>query len=164
MTDNLHEEIHKRAQEFFAKSLVEGISGAERVWLDQHLRDCSDCAREIRATHELLGALRSVPVTIPRDLAARTQLRVRLRAQETSPGTQNNGIVLWLITGISWLLGILSAPLVWRAFAWIGAEFSIPKLALQMGFVFWWTVPALFAVGAILHQRSLVSATSRNRQ
>lgn len=160
MTDNLH----SRAQELFTKSLVEGISTDDRAWLDAHLRDCSACAREIFATQDLFGALRSVPVTVPRDLAARTQLRIRLRAQETAPGSQSSGIVLWLITGMSWLLGIFSAPLVWRAFAWVGAQFSIPKLALQIGFVFWWVVPALFAVGAVLHQRAQANATSRNRQ
>ncbi len=160
MTDNLH----SRAQELFAKSLVEGISGADRVWLDAHLRDCPDCSRKILATQNLLGALRSVPVTVPRDLAARTQLRVRLRAQETSSARESSSILLWLITGMSWLLGIFSAPLVWRAFAWVGVQFSIPKLALQMGFVFWWVVPALFAVGAILHQKALASRSSRGQQ
>ena len=33
---------------------------------------------------EALQALRSVPALVPKDLAARTQLRVRLRAQEVS--------------------------------------------------------------------------------
>jgi hypothetical protein len=159
MTENLH----ASAQELFAKSQVEGITSGDRAWLDQHLRDCLDCTREITATQDLLGALRSVPVTVPRDLAARTQLRVRLRVQETAPGSQQiSSIVLWLITGMSWLLGIFSAPLVWRGFTWVGFHFSIPNLALQMGFVFWWVLPALFAVGAILHQRGLASASPRD--
>ena len=159
MTENLH----ASAQELFAKSQVEGITSGDRAWLDQHLRDCPDCTREITATQDLLGALRSVPVTVPRDLAARTQLRVRLRVQETAPGSQQiSSIVLWLITGMSWLLGIFSAPLVWRGFTWVGVHFSIPNLALQMGFVFWWVLPALFAVGAILHQRGLASASPRD--
>jgi len=68
--------------------------------------------------------------------------------------------LLWLITGMSWLLGLLSAPLVWRVFAWAGGHFSIPKLALEMGFVFWWVVPALFAVGAILHQKAQISSST----
>jgi hypothetical protein len=155
MTGNLH----TRAQELFANSLLEPIDTADRSWLDQHLRDCPDCAREIISTQELLGALRSVPIDMPRDLAARTQLRVRLRAQETAPASQS-GILLWVITGMSWLLGLFSAPLVWRAFAWTGDHFSIPKLALQTGFVLWWVVPALFAVGAILHQRASSSTRS----
>ena len=47
---------------------------------------------------------------------------------------------------------MLSAPLVWRGFAWFGGHFGVPRLALEMGFVLWWTVPALFAAGAILYQ------------
>jgi hypothetical protein len=158
MTDN----PHVRAQEYFPKSLVEGISPADRTWLDQHLRDCPDCAREIVSTQDVLAALRNVPIAMPRDLVARTQLRVRLRAQEAAQISQSN-FLLWVITGISWLLGIFSAPLVWRAFAWMGAHFSVPKLALEMAFVLWWIVPALFAVGAILHQKALVSASRSNK-
>lgn len=158
MTDN----PHVRAQEYFPKSLVEGISPADRTWLDQHLRDCPDCAREIVSTQDVLAALRNVPIAMPRDLVARTQLRVRLRAQEAAQTSQSN-FLLWVITGISWLLGIFSAPLVWRGFAWMGAHFSVPKLALEMAFVLWWIVPALFAVGAILHQKALVSASRSNK-
>jgi hypothetical protein len=149
--------LHTRAKELFAKSLVEGIATADRSILDQHLRDCPDCAREIISTQELLGALRNVPIAVPRDLAARTQLRVRLREQESAQ-VSRNGILLWVITGMSWLLGLFSAPLVWRVFAWVGGHYSIPKVALEMGFVFWWVLPALFAVGAILHQKTLDSA------
>ena len=155
MTDNLH----TRAQDFFAKSLVEEISSADRAWLDQHLGDCPDCAREILSTQNLLTALRSVPISMPPDLASRTQLRVRLRAQE-HPETSPSNFLLWIITGMSWLLGIFSAPLVWHGFAWIGAHFSIPKLALELAFVLWWVAPALFAVGAVLHQKAIVSAWS----
>jgi hypothetical protein len=155
MTENLH----THAQEFFAKSLVEGISSADRTWLDQHLRDCPNCAREIFSTQDVLGALRSVPIAMPRDLAARTQLRVRLRAQEATQ-TSHSNFLIWVISGMSWLLGVFSAPLVWRGFAWMGAHFSIPKLALEFAFVLWWVVPALFAVGAVLHQKVLASTWS----
>ncbi|HEY2120475.1 MAG TPA: hypothetical protein VGH37_14895 [Candidatus Acidoferrum sp.] len=158
MTENLH----TRAQEFFAKSLVEGISSADRAWLDQHLRDCPDCAREILATQDLLGALRNVPVAVPRDLAARTQLRVRLRTQESTQTSQST-LMLWLITAMSWLLGIFSAPLVWRAFAWVGAELSLPKLLLEIGFVFWWTVPPLLAAAVIVHQKALTAEWSNKK-
>lgn len=147
---------HARAQRCFEKSLVEELSAMDRDWLDQHLRDCPDCAREILSTQEILGALRRVPILLPVDLVARTQLRVRLRAQQSEAPHSN--VLLWAITGMSWMLGLLSAPLVWRGFAWMGAHFSIPKLALEFGFVLWWVVPALFAVGAILYQKTSVSA------
>ena len=158
----MSETPHERAQQLFAQSLVEGLSSADQAWLDAHLHDCNDCARQTASTRELLHALRSVPVAVPHDLAARTQLRVRLRAQQSAQ-TSSNGALLWSITAASWLLGILSAPLVWRVFAWVGAQLSVPKLVLEFGFVLWWTVPALAAVGAVLYQRGIShSSTRRN--
>jgi hypothetical protein len=156
----MNENLHIRAQKFFAQSLVEGLSQADQSWLDQHLRGCADCAREAASTHELLHALRNVPVSVPRDLAARTQLRVRLRAQESARTSQDH-FLLWVITGFSWLVGVLSAPLIWRGFAWAGNHLHAPKLAVEMGFVLWWAVPALFAVAAVLHQKGLNLGRSR---
>ena len=61
---------------------------------------------------------------------------------------------MWIIAVASWLLGLFSAPLVWRGFSWLGAEFRLPKPVLELGFVLWWTVPALIAVAIVLHQRA----------
>jgi hypothetical protein len=144
---------HQRAQQLFAQSLVEGLSSADQAWLAAHLRDCGACAQGIAWSGQLLQALRSVPVAVPRDLAARTQLRVRLRAQESAT-TAGSGALLWIITAASWLLGIFSAPFVWRMFAWVGSQLNLPKPLLEFGFVLWWTVPALIAVAVVLHQRS----------
>jgi hypothetical protein len=149
----MSETLHQRAQQLFAQSLVEGLPSADQTWLEAHLRDCSDCARQTASTRELLNALRRVPIAVPRDLAARTQLRVRLRAQQSvQPST--SGALLWIITATSWLLGILSAPLVWRVFAWAGTQLNLPKPVLEFGFVLWWTIPALIAVAVVLHQRA----------
>jgi anti-sigma factor RsiW len=149
MSDN----VHQRAQQLFAQSLVEGLPPADQSWLEAHLHECPTCAQRTASTRELLSALRNVPVATPSDLAARTQLRVRLRAQEFAQAS-NSGVLLWIITAASWLLGVLSAPLVWRGFAWLGAEFHLPKPVLELGFVLWWTVPALIAVAVVLHQRA----------
>jgi anti-sigma factor RsiW len=149
----MSENVHRRAQQLFSQSLVEGLSSGGQSWLEAHLRECPACARQVASTRELLSALRNIPISTPRDLAARTQLRVRLRAQEFAQAS-NSGLLLWIITAASWLLGVLSAPLVWRGFAWLGAEFHLPKTVLQLGFVLWWTVPALIAVAAVLHQRA----------
>ena len=89
-------------------------------------------------------------------------MRVRLRAQESAQSS-NGGVLLWVITGASWLLGILSAPLVWRGFTWVGAQLNLPKLVLEMGFVLWWTVPALIAVAVILQQRAAGAISGRGR-
>jgi hypothetical protein len=155
----MNDKLHQRAQQLFAQSLVEGLSSPDQTWLDAHLRDCGACAREIASTGQLLQALRTVPVAVPRDLVVRTQMRIRLRAQE-SAGTVGSGALLWIITAASWLLGILSAPLVWRAFAWVGLQLNLPKAVLEFGFVLWWTVPALIAVAVVLYQREGSGARS----
>ena len=149
----MNEDSHKHAQRLFAKSLIEGLSPDKRAWLDAHLRECTDCAQQTVATQALLRALRNVPVSVPSDLAARTQLRARLRLQESAQAA-GSGAILWIITAASWLLGVLSAPLVWRGFAWLGAQLNLPKPVLELGFVLWWAVPALVAVAAVLHQRA----------
>jgi hypothetical protein len=149
----MSENLHQRARQLIAQSFVEGLGRDDQFWLDAHLRECSDCSRETVRSQELVRSFRSLPLTVPRDLATRTQLRVRLRAEETaqpSPGST----FLWVITAASWALGILSAPFVWRIFAWVGSELSVPKLVLEVGFVLWWTVPALIAVAVVLYQRA----------
>ena len=155
-----NETLHARAKQLLAQSLIEGIAPTDEAWLNAHLSECAECRGESAVTNDLLQALRTVPVQIPRDLAARTQLRVRMRAEETAEGSQST-FLLWVLTAISWLLGVMSAPLVWRGFTWVGSELRIPKPLLEMGFVFWWIVPALFAVAAVLHQRAVGSATKR---
>jgi hypothetical protein len=150
----LNENVHVRARQLFERSLGERLGSTDQGWLDAHLRECADCSRDARRTGELLRAFRSVPVSVPRDLAARTQFRVRLRAQEAAQAS-GGGALLWVITAASWLLGVFSAPFVWRVFVWAGSELNLPKLVLEMGFVLWWTVPALIAVAVVLHQRGV---------
>jgi predicted anti-sigma-YlaC factor YlaD len=156
MTEN----VHLRARHLLDQALVEGTSSSDEAWLKNHLSQCAECSREAASTNALLIALRRVPVQVPHDLAARTQMRVRLRAQEVA-GNSNSGLVLWTLTAVSWLLGAMSAPLVWHGFAWLGGSVGVPKLVLEMGFMLWWIVPALFAVAAVLHQRGMGSAAKR---
>ncbi|HKE07016.1 MAG TPA: hypothetical protein VKB48_04255 [Candidatus Acidoferrum sp.] len=154
----MNENPHVRAQRLMAESAVEVLGKAEEAWLREHLADCVDCAREAATARELLHALRNAPVSVPRDLAARTQLRVRLRAHEVSEAA-NGSLWLWVVTAASWFLGVFSAPLVWKVFSWLGSSVGVPKLVLEIGFVLWWTVPALVAVGVVLQQRALNAGT-----
>jgi len=152
---------HVRAQQLFAQSLVDGLASADQEWLAAHLRECDSCSRESASTRELLSALRAVPVAVPRDLAARTQMRVRLRAQQVAQASESN-FLLWVVTGASWLLGVFSAPLVWRGFTWVGVQLNLPKPVLELGFVLWWAIPALIAVPVVIHQRTLNGIGARS--
>ena len=149
----MSENPHARAQQLLAQSLIEGLAPAEQTWLDSHLRQCEACSRETASTRELLRALRTVPIAAPHDLAARTQMRVRLRAQQATQ-TSDSNLVLWVLTAASWLLGVFSAPLVWRGFAWVGTQLNLPKPVLELGFVLWWAIPALIAAAAVIHQKA----------
>jgi hypothetical protein len=141
-------DVHERAEGLIAKERVEGISAREREWLADHARECALCAASFDATGQALRSLRGLSVTIPGDLARRTQFRVRLRAQQMQ--TQGPGWrLVWIASGASWVLGAATAPYVWRALEWIGTRAGVPKLVWQMGFGIWWALPAIVA-GLIL--------------
>jgi hypothetical protein len=43
------------------------------------------------------------------------------------------------------MAGVASAPLVWKACAWIGAALRLPRVVWELGFLAWWLVPAAAA-------------------
>jgi hypothetical protein len=145
----MSEDVHTRASHLIAQERVEEISAAERQWLERHLQECEDCAAQARLTEEAVRALRGVAVALPRTLASRTQMRVRMRAQELREREPRLRMI-WIACGLSWALGIASAPYVWRAFAWMGERTGAPKLVWELGFGLWWTIPALVAAVVLL--------------
>jgi hypothetical protein len=147
----MSENLHERAQQLIAQQRAEGISTEEQNWLSAHLAECEACTALQTQTAQALAAFRSMNIELPKNLAARTQLRVRLRAEEL-PVRDGSRVLLWAIAGVSWLLGLASAPLVWRGFEWAGTELGLPKIVWQLGVVLWWLVPGAVAVGAVVMQ------------
>jgi len=147
---------HERARKLIARERVEGaasVGAEERRWLGEHLRGCEACARHADETEFALASVRGFGVELPRGLASRTQMRVRLRAEELrerAPGKK----LLWAISAVSWALGVATAPWVWEGFAWVGRRTGAPKLVWELGFVLWWAVPALFAAGAVIAEKA----------
>jgi hypothetical protein len=107
-----------------------------------------------------LRSLLSLPVAAPRGLAARTQFRVRLRAQEMRSVRQPRWRLVYLMCGASWVAGAATAPYVWRGLEWIGHRAGLPDLVWKMGFGVWWALPAIIAA-AILFAESAGTNTSR---
>lgn len=145
------EAIHTRAQQLIAQQRIEGLSESDRAWLDAHLHSCSACARRAQETDHALKSLRTAHIPLPSGLAARTQFRVHLRAQQLQEREPRRRM-LWLMSAMSWALGIASAPYVWQAFAWIGEQTGVPKLLLQLAFSLWWAIPALFAAAIVVFE------------
>jgi hypothetical protein len=148
----MNEELHARAERLMAQERVEEISAAERAWLAEHLDECTRCAAMASVTEQALAALRASSVDLPRGLASRTQMRVRMRAEELrerAPGRK----LLWAITAMSWGLGVATAPWVWRGFEWLGQHTGVPKPLWEMGFVLWWGIPAMIAAAAVILEK-----------
>ena len=148
----MNENIHTRAMQLIAKERVEGISAEEQTSLAAHLAECESCSAVQTQTTQALASFRSINVELPKNLAARAQMRVRLRADEL-PAHNPGRLLLWAIAGVSWLLGLASAPLVWRGFEWAGTELGLPKLVWQLAVALWWLVPGAVATGTILLQK-----------
>ena len=148
MSNNAHE----RAQQLMAERRIGAVSAEDQTWLAAHLAECESCSALDVQTQAALSAFRSVQIELPKNLASRTQLRVRLRAEEL-PAHNPGRLLLWAIAGVSWLLGLASAPFVWRGFEWIGTELGLPKIIWQLGVALWWLVPGIVATGAVLLQK-----------
>ncbi len=145
----ISDNAHQRALQLIAQARVEGLPVSDSSWLRAHLEECDFCAEHARQTDQALRVLRTAAIPVPAGLASRTQFRVRLRAEELREHGRGQK-VLWAIAGVSWSLGIASAPWVWRAFEWVGHRTGAPKLLWEAGFVMWWAVPALLATGVVL--------------
>ncbi len=149
----MSQDLHERAERLIAQDRVEGIPTAEHEWLEAHLEGCLRCRELSSATERALRLLRSVPVQVDRSLVQATRLRVYLRALELrDERSRLRG--LWVSCALSWLFGVVTAPLVWRAFAWVGHRMSLPDLIWQMGFALWWAVPALAGVAILAAQKA----------
>lgn len=142
-------ESHARAERLIAQQRVEGIAAADQQWLTEHLRECAGCAQFARESDDVVRAVRGANFALPRGLAERTRFRVQLRAQELREREPKRGL-LWLICGISWALGIATAPYVWHGMEWIGQKTDVPRLVLELGFGLWWAIPALFAAAIVI--------------
>jgi len=145
-------DAHERASRLLAQRRIEPLPRIDEQWLSVHLAECEFCAAADNCLAEALSGLRTMQIGVPHNLASRTQLRVRLRAEELREQEPASRLI-WAVAAMSWILGLATAPLVWRGFAWIGAYTGAPKLVLQFGFVLWWGLPALLAAGIVLWRR-----------
>jgi predicted anti-sigma-YlaC factor YlaD len=149
----MNKEVHERAERLIAQERVEGISEDERKWLGEHLAECAACAGWASATEQAIRSLRGLSVALPRALASRTQMRVRLRAQQMR-AVQPRWRMVWAACGVSWAFGAATAPYVWRALEWIGHRVGLPDFVWEMGFGLWWALPAAIVAVILLMENA----------
>jgi predicted anti-sigma-YlaC factor YlaD len=155
MTQNTHDE----ARELIALAGAEELSEAEHSWLRAHLEECTACRDYAEAAGKVVRALRSLSVAADSRLVRATQMRVRFHASRLRETRER----MWLV-GIACLgVGLstaLTAPLLWRLFAWMGEWAGISSPVWQAGFVFFWIAPAL-VVSVLLLARGTHLAINR---
>jgi len=155
----MNEDIHERALQLIDKMQVEGLTAEERDEVETHLESCAQCQRRARETELALRALRSAVPRFNAALALRTQMQVRVRAREIYENATRMR-ALWVSCALSWILGVVSAPLVWRGFEWIGHRWALSRAVWMTGFVLFWVVPAVVAAAAIAWQQARGAVTS----
>jgi hypothetical protein len=148
----MNEQTHDRARTLIASQQIEGLSRNDQTWLNTHLVECEFCSAENQQVNHALSALRTMNIGVPRDLASRTQFRVRLRGEELREKEPAQKFI-WAIAAVSWALGVATAPWVWRGFEWAGNEFGLPKFVWMAGVALWWLVPGLVAAGLVVLQK-----------
>jgi len=160
MKPHLDDDLHDRARRLIDTERVEGLNASDQRWLADHLAACEACAGLAAQTDAALRALRTASVSMPRDLAASAQFVVRRRAEELRAQRTRN-VALVIGCTLSWVIGVASAPLVWRVCAWLGATLDLPRAVWMLGFVAWWCVPVLAMGLVILWQRRRAEVESR---
>ena len=144
----MKEDIHERALQLIDKMQVEGLTAEEREGLEAHLESCAQCQKRARETERALRALRSAVPRFDVTLALTTQMRARIRAREIIENTARMR-ALWISCALSWVLGVVSAPLLWRGFEWIGYRLAISRAVWITGFALSWVAPAVVVAAVI---------------
>ena len=155
MTDD----VHQRAGRLMGERLGEGLKQADQEWLDEHLESCAECRERLDATQRAIQSLRSAIPEMRPTLVSATQLRVRQRALELREERVRLR-ALWISCALSWVLGVISAPLLWEGLKWAGQRFALPEAVRLLAFAFLWTVPAALAGAALVWRRA--QAASEN--
>jgi hypothetical protein len=142
------EDIHERASKLIDKMQVEGLTAEERGWLETHLESCAQCQKQARETERVLRALRTAVPQFDVSLVLTTQMRARVRARELIENTARMR-ALWISCTLSWILGVVSAPLLWRGFEWLGYRWAISRPVWITGFALSWVAPAVVVAAVI---------------
>ena len=158
MTDDIHE----RAEHLIDKRQVEGLTAEERDCLEAHLEGCGPCRMQASQTERALQALRSAVPRFDATLVLTTQLRARVRARELSENAARMR-ALWFSCALSWVLGVVSAPLMWRGFEWLGHRLAISRAVWITGFALSWVAPAA-VVGAVIAWRYTAGSSVTEEQ
>ena len=152
-------DVHVEARELIA--LGGDLSEAQQASLRDHLHECHECRDYAEATSALIRVLRSVPIAADARLVRATQMRVRFHAARLRESRDRMWFVGMACLGVG-LSAALTAPFLWRMFAWMGERAGVSAPVWQTGFIFFFIAPALL-VGVSLLARGSDFVNNRGR-
>jgi hypothetical protein len=147
LAELLHGNDHQRAMEtqaLLASSRIrtEEVSSARLEHLEHHMRACDQCVDAAESIIEVVSELRAGHTNIQasRYLVRATQARLYERGLQVREGQERTS-PLWISSVIAFLWAVLSVPLLWEGFAWIGNRGRVLDLVWQSAFVVAWLMP-----------------------
>ncbi|MBA3912305.1 MAG: zf-HC2 domain-containing protein [Acidobacteriales bacterium] len=144
-------DIHQQIQELIATGEIEKLSGERRARVQEHLDSCEVCRGFGEAIGGVERALHSVGIAAGAALVSSTRARVHHRAVQLEQQQQR----LWMVSMGALLVvlsTVLTTPVLFSAFAWMGNALGLPDLVWKFSFVWFWTAPALL-VSVLLSAR-----------
>src|ERR1700760_177618 len=99
---------HNQIRSLLSLQVSGGISSEEQTRIDDHLRECSDCRRELASLRALAADLKSIPEPqLSFGLAQRTRARIAAEMAAKAERRQNHRF-LASIVGFSWIVTVLT--------------------------------------------------------
>jgi hypothetical protein len=144
-------DIHSRALGLIRKAWIEVLTPDEESWLREHLSGCTDCAARDAQTRAAVDALRSEPFTAEPTLVESTRRLVRWRAQQLRETHERSRMVVFACV-MSFVWGVITAPLVWRLMAWLGEAAAMPEVVSQVAFLVVVLAPGIVAALVLLRR------------
>ena len=154
------EESHERALQLIDKMRVESFTAGENEELAAHLESCVHCQKLEHQTELALRAFRAAAPRFDSSLVLKTQMQVRVRAREIAENAARLR-ALWISCTLSWILGVVSAPLRWRGFEWTGYRLALSRGVWVTGFALAWIAPAVVAAAIIVWRQAERAVGSR---
>lgn len=136
-------DTHQQAQELIACG-EHDLSPSQQAWLRTHLDGCASCRDYGQAAQQFVRSLRSVPVVADLNLVRTTQMRVRLHSRQLLQKRERMWLV-WMSCILVGLSAVITTPILWRGFQWLGEWARVSSPVWQVGFMVFWISPALAA-------------------
>src|SRR3954470_19827538 len=107
--------------------IARGLDTSDRDsdFLQSHLAGCSACCEQSLAINSAVSEMRNDVVYAQPAMVRATQLRVRARAAELHR-QQETMRPLWIASALALAWAVMSMPLLWQGFAWMGQTTHTP--------------------------------------